>query len=74
MLFLIIVTIVNTIIIVVRYERLSILPPKVPLISQKGTKPKDQEKVLENEQLKQMTSNWFGTAEEAENCMAEKRE
>lgn len=45
MLFRITVTIINIIVIVVKYERLSILPSKVPLRSQKGTKPKDKEKV-----------------------------
>lgn len=49
MLFLIIIVTIINIIIVVKYERLSILPSKVPLRSQKGTKPKDKEKVLENE-------------------------
>lgn len=48
---------INIIIIVVKYERLSIFPSKVPLRSQKDAKPKGKEKVLENEQLKQMTNN-----------------
>lgn len=68
----VIVTTITTVIIVVRYERLSRLPFEIPLRWQKGTKPKDRENVLENEQLRQITNNWFSTADKAENYMAEK--